>query len=619
MLTARSIDRVICHGCTFVEWRGKKRIVLTSLFLGLLVLTPYITASSFMSHSSTRSSTYAASPKPTMFVQNVTVPIPKVFETNITLDVNINVTDAPPFNQFKFNLIYNTTYLDVENVTNENSMLRNIIRTLWDNDDTKGELSVSTQAPEEANGTGNLVTVRFRCVGEAECDLVLRDTHLYDSRVTDLVHKTENGRIEQMKVEAPIKVEGYRKLRYGIIDLTVRARTALFEIVADNTTLDFNNNGATPGGQFQIGYAVYVKGKSNVVIKNGMTYQFQKGLVIADYCRNITIINMDIFDQANEGVEVTLSDDVQIINSSIMESTKGVLVDHCENVTISGNNIEKNVEGIFLHNSSNCTIIKNTIRDHNTTTTSCGISLTDRSIENKIWNNNFLNNKNDAVCIDNSRNNQWNRIYPFGGNFWSEYAENKTNDRFSGTNRTILGPDGIGDEPRMIHDYNQDEYPLMQKFDEADGIKLRVFCRNLLFCNQTGNMTRAAPVAFFTDSPAVPEESFCFNRTMNLGGYVGSVSFNLTGGTFCKAIICRELLDGMLEVLVDNVPTACFLNREGNYVFVSFNCSGNRQVRIDGQMATRIEGDVDGNGVVNIVDVAIVAKHIGESVDLSNQ
>jgi hypothetical protein len=54
--------------------------------------------------------------------------------------------------------------------------------------------------------------------------------------------------------------------------------------------------------------------------------------------------------------------------------------------------------------------------------------------------------------------NNWNRAYPDGGNYWSNYLGK---DLFSGASQDVNGSDGIGDKPYIISENNIDHYPLM--------------------------------------------------------------------------------------------------------------------------------------------------------------
>jgi hypothetical protein len=79
------------------------------------------------------------------------------------------------------------------------------------------------------------------------------------------------------------------------------------------------------------------------------------------------------------------------------------------------------------------------------------------------------------TALDNTINacdygdNFWDSgIYPFGGNYWSDY---NGKDDYYGDNQDITGPDGIGDTPynisqqKISNKINQDKYPLMFPYD----------------------------------------------------------------------------------------------------------------------------------------------------------
>jgi parallel beta-helix repeat protein len=97
------------------------------------------------------------------------------------------------------------------------------------------------------------------------------------------------------------------------------------------------------------------------------------------------------------------------------------------------------------YSSHNNTVSGNTVRDSN-----CSVRL-DISFYNRIYHNNFINNKNQVYLREPTRRyyNVWDDGYPSGGNYWSDYGG------------TDSDGDGIGDSPYVIDSNNQDNYPLM--------------------------------------------------------------------------------------------------------------------------------------------------------------
>jgi len=108
--------------------------------------------------------------------------------------------------------------------------------------------------------------------------------------------------------------------------------------------------------------------------------------------------------------------------------------------------------GIWLVSSSFNSISGNTITANNW----YGI-VVELSSDNIIYNNNFVDNTQQVYGPLSM--NVWDDGYPSGGNYWSDHV---TVDDYCGINQDELGSDGIVDEPYVIDDYNQDNYPLVK-------------------------------------------------------------------------------------------------------------------------------------------------------------
>jgi len=107
---------------------------------------------------------------------------------------------------------------------------------------------------------------------------------------------------------------------------------------------------------------------------------------------------------------------------------------------IENNTIESGNIGIFLSNSDGNIITNNYIQNNN----AYGISLSSNSFSNIIYKNDFSNN-----LLGNARDlssNVWS--HNSKGNYWDDYNDYDINDN------------GIGDNPYIIDDDSQDDYPL---------------------------------------------------------------------------------------------------------------------------------------------------------------
>jgi len=139
--------------------------------------------------------------------------------------------------------------------------------------------------------------------------------------------------------------------------------------------------------------------------------------------------------------------DREIINGST-----GIYLKNSENQSLQENSISNMGCGILSENSGS------EIRKSTFNSNYFGVYLRDSN--SVIYNNNFINNTNQAY---DTGNNSWNAPYPTGGNYWSDY--NNGTDNYSGPEQNISGPDGIGDTPYtniLGGSGARDNYPLME-------------------------------------------------------------------------------------------------------------------------------------------------------------
>lgn len=146
----------------------------------------------------------------------------------------------------------------------------------------------------------------------------------------------------------------------------------------------------------------------------------------------------------------------RIIDNTISNSMYGLFIaDYCDNNLIINNIMSNNFRGIYLGRSSGNTMSGNTI----TSSDEWGIRLWESS-GNTIYHNNFIDNAPQVVS--DTSTNTWDKGYPSGGNYWSDYSGS---DLFSGPNQNMPGSDGIGDNPYNIPSStgDKDNYPFIKE------------------------------------------------------------------------------------------------------------------------------------------------------------
>jgi parallel beta-helix repeat protein len=562
-----------------------------------------------------------ASVSPSVVIVGIVEPQPpiEVMVCN-SFEIRINVTNVTDLGSFIVALSFNNAMMWVLEAKNGTSNVANLMSfdpvsengtvVPLGNSNATGVIRLKGQYYSPVSGNETLAVIKFKCHSAGNSYLtLLPDTKLQTPSLIainrDLSPPCMCKQVTTRSDEIPID------RNYTLCTDLNFTGSLLFNIVEDNVVLDLNNRLITSN---TTGIAIQATNKSNICIKNGELDTFQHGVWISN-CTNVKIINMTFIQPKVIGIYVTRGTrDFTIANCKFRLQGLGesIFVSESDHGVISDNTISENDLGIQILQSSDCTITRNVLSYNN-----IGLVL-NNAHSNTIFNNDFVGSMKNHTQLTSSTNCTWNAVYPLGGNYWDNY---KGNDDFSGTNLTALrvpGSDGIGDTPYSVGDNNLDQYPLMHSRSSVP--KLNVFSKGFTRCLH--NETRTYLIGLYADS-IISSDSFVFDRTWNneTSRYEGSISFNVTRSTFCKAIICRELLDGVLEVFVDDVPTACFLNWEGNltcgYVYADFiyNISEAHTIKIKGQVVTRLEGDLDGNCIVNIIDFAIAARNFGDKIE----
>ena len=321
-------------------------------------------------------------------------------------------------------------------------------------------------------------------------------------------------------------------------------------IMRSNVTIDGAGYTLQGIGAFSMG--MYIESRSNVTIKNAKIKGFESGISFFGYTPALKFNKVvgNYIVNNSYGIRV-VGDSYNIIaGNNILNNTWGVILFASSNNTIVGNNIIANDKGITLWDGSS----NNSIFGNNMESNFYGIMLVYGSSNNKIFHNNFINNTRQADSV--GYNNTWDDGYPFGGNYWSDYA---AIDELNGPYQNITGSDGIGDTSHDIDENNIDRYPLMAPFTTFDA--------------GTWNGT-AYNVNVISNSTA---SNFQLNTIQK------TTSFNVSGveGTagFCRItipnIIVQELWNGNYTVLLNGEPCPFrnWTDTTNTYIYINYTHS----------------------------------------------
>jgi parallel beta-helix repeat protein len=396
-----------------------------------------------------------------------------------------------------------------------------------------------------------------------------------------------------------------QNLDTNIVYLTIQSAIDAPETLNGHTI--FVKNGIYDEVQITVNKSVNLLGqsRSETFVSNHLGDPVFK--VIAD---NVEISGFRLMAHSNYGTITSWSVENLMVSDNFITSDghgdNGVYLQDCFNATVAGNifqdpgsycltsdaswggRIESNIfnssgAGIYLAWKGNFTIIDNTLVNFKTGTYAIRLL---QSNDNVIYHNNLVNNV-VQVSLTDSFNNTWDKGYPSGGNYWSDY--NGT-DLYNGPYQNETESDGIGDRPYNITAENQDRYPLMNPWTSPDiavvnvtssktligqGFALNI---NVTITNQ-GNKIESFNVTISANTTSIASQT-----TVLTSGNSATLSFtwNTTGFAYGNYTI-----------------NACAWPVPGETNTASNNLTG-------GVVTVTIPGDVNHDGTVNILDTIIV-------------
>jgi len=181
---------------------------------------------------------------------------------------------------------------------------------------------------------------------------------------------------------------------------------------------------------------VYLSGFS---IDNSVGKTKQYHCIFIQSIQSCTISD-NLVKNGENGVYVISSEEIEIYENTIENNNqKGIRLSTSNSNTIRDNIIQNNGDGIYATTSDSNDIYENVILNNGV-----GIYLATGCDSNSVYKNDFDDNTGGNAA--DSGSNSWSKNNQ--GNYWDDYQDYDTDE------------DGVGDNPYIIDQNSQDDYPL---------------------------------------------------------------------------------------------------------------------------------------------------------------
>jgi parallel beta-helix repeat protein len=321
----------------------------------------------------------------------------------------------------------------------------------------------------------------------------------------------------------------------------------------------------------------------------------------------------------SKGTDLTGRNNVTIKNMNIEAFDYGVWLDFSSNNSVSGNDITANTDCDIYLNSS----LGNSVSGNNIANTYYGIWLQDSSA-NSVYHNNFVNNTQQAGSVNST--NVWDDGYPSGGNYWSDYTGV---DLYSGPYQNETGRDGIGDTQYVIDENDTDHYPLMNPYTPQPDVAIM----------NVSPFKTVVGLGCSLNISATVENQGIYTETFDVTAYYGNGSFTAEQwGVFWSLgdVNRNGFIDqadvGIINASFGSIPGSPRWNPDADLnndskvdILDASRCAahsgyniwkyfGNSTFRSEQWSVFAKMGDVNRDGYINTVDVNTVAAYFGQTV-----
>lgn len=411
---------------------------------------------------------------------------------------------------------------------------------------------------------------------------------------------------------------------------------------------------------------------SNTVSGNTVTNNNGHGIFVGQYSPNNTVSGNTVTNNNDNGIRVQYSPNNTICGNIVTNNTGryAIFIWNSSNSIVSENTVMNNDYGICFSDSSNNIVSGNTATHNNVgigfwnstnndvtagnnvAYNNMGILFRENSSESYIYHNNFVDN---WVQSEQNGLNSWDNGPLDGGNYWSDYEGIDTDSDGIGDTETPhhkdrypfiipLGPIPVYHEETRydctingscmtVSRFSMDEDKTLSFNIAGEGYinltiprklldgQFKVVIDNdphpsILWWNDTytsicftydeegiHNVKVIADISTKTPSES-PDISMKFNVGPSFSG-----NYNLT--------VPRTLLDGQFKITVNDVtvPSILSWNKTHTSIYFAYSEEDLHNVRIIAKNSIIRFPDINADRTINILDIAAVAIHFGETLD----
>jgi nitrous oxidase accessory protein len=415
--------------------------------------------------------------------------------------------------------------------------------------------------------------------------LTIRNTRIIDNAVGVVISGDSITSVDDVTIEDSIFINNQM---YGIdakySSTTIIRNNQISDSAYGVELSDSSSSHVINNTIFDTSYGIYVPYSNNNNISTN-TLTSNSWNIYLTYSNSNIIGNNDVSD-GSVGIQIMRSQGNTVLNNTASSSSYGIYLGYCGANTVSGNTASLNDWGIDLYNTTASTIKENTIKDN-----TWGFYVVENSKGNYFYHNNIINNVKQAFQDLTSGQNTWRTpTTPYEGNYWSDYKGEDTDG--DGTGDTYLPWQGV------------DWHPLMTPWGPYSDIAII----------SVTTSTAKAYVGEIVNITVTAENQGSATETFNVTAKYENITYGILETVGTQEVTDLPADETIILTFTWNTTDVqpCInytIKAEASLVPNEIDTSDN--TFIDGKVKVKIVADINGDGIVDIEDLSIVAISYG--------